>query len=87
MKGKKTPSSSSSSSSSSGKKDKESPFASFALGVVLICFALPMVWMNERKDVKIYKVVGKAREAYKESDSESLMDNLNFELVHTTGML
>ena len=27
------------------------------LGAFMICFALPMIWYNERKDVKIYKLI------------------------------
>ena len=37
-------------------------FGEFILGLILIGFALPMVWMNERKQVKIYKVLDKGRE-------------------------
>jgi hypothetical protein len=73
---------------SNGQKDKDSsPIGKFITGVILICFALPIVWMNERKQVKIYKIIMKAREACKESTADSVMDNHNFELVHTTGML
>ena len=73
---------------SNGKKnEKAGPFAKFVLGVILICTALPMVWMNERRQVKIYKVITKARESCKESSADSVMDNHNFELVHTTGNL
>jgi hypothetical protein len=32
-------------------------FAEALGGVILIWLAIPMVWMNERKDVKMYKVI------------------------------
>lgn len=35
------------------KKGKGGPFGEFMSGCVMICFAIPMVWMNERKQVKI----------------------------------
>jgi len=39
---------------SKGKKTKKGgPFGEFISGCVMICFAIPMVWMNERKQVKI----------------------------------
>jgi len=38
---------------SKGKKSKKSVFGEFISGCVMICFAIPMVWMNERKQVKI----------------------------------
>ena len=59
----------------------------FLLGVVLICLALPIVWFNERKQVKIYELISKAKTACKDSSIDSVMDNHNFELVHATGMM
>jgi len=39
---------------SKGKKTKKGgPLGEFISGCVMICFAIPMVWMNERKQVKI----------------------------------
>jgi len=34
---------------SGGDKKDSNPFAEFVLGLIMICFALPAVWMNERK--------------------------------------
>lgn len=71
------------SSSSSGKKD--SPFGGFILGCILIGLALPMVWMNERKQVKIYKLIEKARElAVANAPSGEVISNYNFKLIHTS---
>jgi len=53
----------------------------------MICFAYPMVWMNERKLVKIYKVIAKAREACVEANPEEPSEELNFKLVHANGTL
>ena len=45
------------------KNGGDSPFGEFVLGVILICFALPLVWMNERKQVKIYQTIVRAEKA------------------------
>ena len=39
----------------------------FVIGVIFICLAIPMVWFNERKQVKIYQLIMKAKDACKES--------------------
>lgn len=71
--------------SSSSKDDKKSPFAGFIVGCVLIAFALPMVWMNERKQVKIYKLIDNARtSAIPEAPATEPSDNDNFKLIHTS---
>jgi len=49
--------------SSSRSKDNEG--GEFFAGVILIVFALPMVWMNERKDVKYYEVIMAGKKAVK----------------------
>jgi hypothetical protein len=70
--------------SSSG-KDKESPFGAFIIGCILIGFALPMVWMNERKQVKIYKLIEKARTScIPEVPATEVSENDNFKLIHTS---
>lgn len=43
-----------------GKKD--SWFAGFIAGLFCIAFAIPMVWMNERRQVKIYKTLTATQE-------------------------
>ena len=58
----------------------------FIVGLFLIGFALPMVWMNERKQVKIFKVIEKARKAcIPNVPSKEVSQNDNFKLVHTSG--
>ena len=72
-----------SSGSSSGSKKKEGwGFAEAGFGVVLIFIALPMIWMNERKDVKIYKVITKGRENVVEIDPYNPEDENEYKLVH-----
>jgi len=52
----------------------------------MIGFALPIVWMNERKQVKIYKLIDRARnDAISISSPKSVSDGDNFKLVHTSG--
>lgn len=43
-------------------------FSEFLLGVVLIALALPKVLMNERKQVKIFQLIEKARKAVVEGN-------------------
>lgn len=46
-----------------------------------------MVWMNERKLVKIYKVIAAGREACVEANPEEPTAENNQKLVHAKGML
>ena len=62
-------------SKSKGKKKKSSSvFAEFFAGIIMISFALPMIWMNERKQVKMDKINGlgraEARTIYIDEPSE-----------------
>ena len=68
-----------------GKKKKGWGFEEAGFGVVLIFFALPMIWMNERKDVKIYKVITKGREAVVEADPNDPQEDNMMQLVHVQG--
>lgn len=43
-----------------------------------------MIWMNERKDVKIYKVIKAGREAYFEADPNIPKESDKYALVHMT---
>lgn len=52
------------------KKKEGWGFEEAGFGVVLIAFALPMIWMNERKDVKIYKVISRGKSEVVEADCE-----------------
>jgi hypothetical protein len=45
-------------------------FGEALLGIILIWCAIPMIWMNERKDVKMHKVITKGREAVVEADCQ-----------------
>jgi len=68
---------------SGGKKDN--PFATFIVGCFLIGFALPMVWMNERKQVKIFKLIARARKlAVQNAPNGEVRGDDNFKLVHTS---
>ena len=65
--------------SSGGKKGGE-----FFGGIILIAFALSMIWMNERKDVKYYQVIMAGKDAVKNVDSEKPFDN-EWDLAFCTG--
>ena len=62
-----------------------SVFAQFIFGVILIWLALPMVWMNERKQVKMFKIVQKGRENFVEVQIDDVKDDNNYKLVHGSG--
>ena len=44
-----------------------------------------MIWMNERKDVKIYKVITAGREAVVEADPNDPQEDNMMQLVHVNG--
>lgn len=44
-----------------------------------------MIWMNERKDVKIYKVITKGREAVVNADCNDPQEDNMMQLVHVKG--
>ena len=54
----------------------------------MICIALPMVWMNERREVHIYKLLSAAEKAVVRSVDlfKDLHANVN-KLVHCQGDL
>jgi hypothetical protein len=56
-------------------------------GMIMICFAIPMVWMNERKQVKIYQLIENGREKCEKADSASPNPDHHKKLVCTTGEL
>jgi len=82
-------SSSSSRSSRSGgsvttsRKKKEG--GEFFAGLVLIWLALPMVWMNERKNVKIYQVIQAGQDAVIPADANKPEPENKYALVHMQG--
>jgi hypothetical protein len=60
-------------------------FGEFILGIVLISLALPMVWMNERKQVKVFNIIEKARKAVVQVDVQNPMVDDNYKLVQAMG--
>ena len=60
-------------------------FEEMIAGIFLIWCALPMIWMNERKDVKIYKVILDGQKAYIEADPNKPRKSDKFALVHMSG--
>lgn len=54
-------------------------------GIILIWLAIPMVWMNERKDVKMYNVIVKGREAVVKIDCDAPEEGNEYALVHVQG--
>ena len=71
-----------------GSKGGDSVFGGFIAGVVLISFSLPIVWMNERKQVKIAQTIVKAKKCIKKDISiEDPNEENNFELVHAKGLV
>ena len=59
--------------------------AEFIIGLVLIWIALPMVWMNERKQVRIYDLIDLAKKKVVNVDIDEVESKNNYELVHATG--
>jgi hypothetical protein len=56
-------------SSTGGKgKGKGGPIAEFIFGVILIWLALPAIWMNERRDVRFFKLAIKGQRAVRPAD-------------------
>lgn len=52
----------------------------------MIGIALPMVWMNERKQVKIYKTLKKAENDVVRNVNQDIPDEQkNYSLVHLNG--
>jgi hypothetical protein len=42
--------------------NKRDPLIDFILGIFFIGFAIPMIWMNERKQVVIFEIIEKAKD-------------------------
>ena len=67
-------------------KSEDSPLGDFILGCIMICFALPMIWFNERKLVRIYKLIGKARKVVVKDIAINEVRGANdLKLIHATG--
>jgi len=55
-------------------------------GCVLLSFAIPMIWLNERKLARIYYVLTRARgEVVLNQDKSKAVWQNNFRLVHCVG--
>ena len=74
-----------------GKKTKKdsggSVFAEFFAGIVMIAFALPMIWMNERKQVKMDKINGLGREAATTINIDEPKEEELYALAHCSGVV
>jgi len=76
-----------------GKKKKKGAkelgaFGGFILGCLLIWFALPLVWMNERKNIKVWNVIVKGRaECCNDIDIDAPDANNEKKLVHARGIV
>ncbi len=59
----------------------------FFLGLLLLCIAFPLLWNNERKQVKIAILLSKAEALCLESvDSKIPLPENNFKLIHVSGI-
>jgi hypothetical protein len=59
----------------------------FGLGCILIGLALPMVWFNEKHQVKIYALIKKGRkQAISDDNYEKELSSKNFKLVHASDL-
>lgn len=55
-------------------------------GIIILCFAIPMIWLNERKLARIYYVLNRAKaEVVDKQDVAAPTWQNNFKLVHCTG--
>lgn len=74
-----------------GKKTKKdggsSVFAEFFAGIIMIAFALPMIWMNERKQVKMDKINGLGREEARTINIDEPKEEELYALAHCSGVV
>ena len=56
----------------------------FILGIIFIACAIPIIWMNERRQVKIGQLIEAAETSYIRADPEKVSDDNDFELIHVT---
>lgn len=52
----------------------------------MIPFSLTLIWVNERKIVMYHKVIVQAEASLKEADPSDPRDDLDFDLVHASGV-
>ena len=52
----------------------------------MIPFSLVLIWQNERKIVMYHKVIVQAQASVKPADADEPQDELDFDLVHVSGV-
>ncbi len=67
-------------------KKEDSVIGDFIGGIILICFSFPILWMNERKQVRMEKVIKKGKKACEDgSDINKPHEGQNMKLVYQCG--
>lgn len=66
------------------------PIFEFLLGIMMITAAFPIIWMNERRQVRMYKVIAKAESdcvdmAETIDDKSTILDQNDTSLVRMHG--
>ena len=61
--------------------EKGGPLLDFFLAFALIGISLPMIWMNERRQVAIYKLIQRAKGSLQQVDIDDVSDANNYALV------
>ena len=57
------------------------------MAVLFLCIAFPILWNNERKQVRMASLINKARKLCVESvDAKQPLAENNFKLVHVSGI-
>lgn len=68
------------------KKGGSNPIVDFLLGILMITCAFPIIWMNERRQVRTWQLIKKAEDSVKEiKDPNEVDEGLDLELVHIEG--
>ena len=72
--------------STGSNSNDENPLFSFIFGVICICFAIPMIWFNERKLVRMYKLFDDAKKAViKDIAINEVRGANDLRLIHANG--
>jgi hypothetical protein len=60
----------------------------FVAGILLIGISIPLTWLNEGKEVKIYNLIQNARQSLKENFKvNEIKQENNLQLVYCNGKL
>jgi len=63
-----------------------SPFADFIIGIIFISFSFPILWNNERKQVKIEHLLNNGEKKCQDcKDLTNPTDEQNFKLIYVSG--